>query len=225
MGKETSDGDGSVAPSLLEMFAGTDAGIELEAEVQDAFQAFGQAMVCGQLLEWATGLAAPSVTAPVDDDDAAAATVARGVARTFGDAIKKFESAVRASGTLTLPADLIARLDQARDARNALAHRWVWDGAMRAFAGEAQAVIAELEDLSAEFMGLVGELFEAVFLAAFEARGVEPVAFAMVQDAMAAALIARPEVAKGLTLPEDTGVLLERIVVVLMEETQEGEGG
>lgn len=222
---ETVDGDGAVAPSLLEMFAATDAGVELEAQVQDAFRAFGHAMVCGQLLEWATGLAAPSVTAPVDDDGAAAATVARGVARTFGDALKKFESAVRTSGTLTLPADLVARLGRARDARNALAHRWVWDGAMRAFAGEAQAVIAELEDLSAEFMGLVGELHEAVFLAAAEARGVDPDTLAEVRDVITAAVAARPEVAEGLTLPKDTEVLLERIAAVLLEETHEGQGG
>jgi hypothetical protein len=219
---ETVDGDGAVAPSLLEMFAGTDAGAELEAEVQDAFRAFGHAMVCGQLLEWATGLAAPSVTAPVDDDDAAAAAVAKGIKRPFIAAIDEFEAAVDAAGEVTLPPDLVERLHAARRARNALAHRWVWDGAMRAFAGEAPAVIADLEELAAEFMGLVGELFAAVFVAAIQARGVDPVLFAKAQDAVAAALLARPELAEGVTFPEDTEVLLLRIAAELGAENAEG---
>jgi hypothetical protein len=219
---ETVEDDSAVAPSLLQMFAATDAGVELEAEVRDAFRAFGHAMVCGQLLEWATGLAAPSVTAPIDDDDVAAAAVAKGVKRRFVAAIAEFEAAAEDAGEVTLPADLVERLHAARRARNALAHRWVWDGAMRAFAGEAQAVIAELAELSTEFMGLVGELFEAVFVAAFEARGVDLAQFAEVRDAITAAVIARPELNEGLTLPEDMGVLLERIAAMLEDENQQG---
>jgi hypothetical protein len=219
---ETVEGGGVVAPSLLEMFAATDAGVELEADVQDAFRAFGHAMVCGQLLEWATGLAAPSVTAPVDDDDVAAAAVAKGVKRRFVAAIDEFEAAVAAAGEVALPPGLVERLHVARRARNALAHRWVWDGAMRAFAGEAAAVIAELEELAAEFMGLVGELFDAVFVAAFEARGVDPVLFAKAQDVMAAALLTRPELAEGVTFPEDTEVLLTRIAAELADENPKG---
>jgi hypothetical protein len=219
---ETVEDDSAVTPSLLEMFAATDAGVELESEVQDAFRAFGHAMVCGQLLEWATGLAAPSVTAPLDDDDAAVAAVAKGIKRPFIAAIDEFEAAVAAAGEVALPPDLVERLHAARRARNALAHRWVWDGAMRAFAGEAQAVIAELEELAAEFMGLVGELFEAVFVAAFAARGVDPALVAEARDAITAAVIARPELADGLTLPEDTEVLLMRIAAALDDENQQG---
>jgi hypothetical protein len=221
VGDETVEDGGAAAPSLLGLFAATAAGVELEAEVQDALRAFGHAMVCGQLLEWATGLAAPSVTAPVDDDDVAAAAVAKGVKRRFVAAIDEFEAAVDAAGEVALPPGLVERLHAARNARNALAHRWVWDGAMRAFAGEAPAVIAELEELSAEFMALVGELFDAVFVAAFEARGVDPVVFAKVQDALAAALIARPELAEGLTFPEGIGDFVERMAAALADESPE----
>ena len=206
-------------PGPLSVFAGTGVGDALGEIALDVFAAFGQAMAHGQLLEWATGLVEPAATAPADDDEASSAAVAAGLGRSFFMVIRVLK-AMTADGALELPDGLAERLDDARQVRNHLAHRWVWDGGMRTVAGDGPAVIAELTAHAETFSGLIDELFAAVFATAITARGITLAEFSDAAAGLAAGLVARPDPAEGVSFPTETDVFASRIVDAAEEETE-----
>ena len=112
-------GDGSSETGPTDFFA-----IAFEQASEPALIAYVQAMMLGQLLETSVQLAGPAAELP-DDDETAKAALDTAFGRSWYDAIKHLAST---QSPADLPAELLERLDAARQVRNHLAHAWIWDG-------------------------------------------------------------------------------------------------
>ncbi|MBL8777065.1 MAG: hypothetical protein JNK12_14070 [Acidimicrobiales bacterium] len=140
---ETSESFDRLFP-LLAGIAASDLGQERQRDYERCMAAYGVAMTASQLLEFTVKLAAPSLTSPVDDEEAAQAQVQASLGKSFADAIKLLVVLLPHAG-LKLDADFGRQLHGVRTYRNGLAHDWLFEGPFRIMQGDGASVLRELE--------------------------------------------------------------------------------
>lgn len=206
--------DGSTSETLSDVFAllglvaDTPDGRERSADFTIAAEAYAFAMLAGQLFEFCCKLAAPALTAPLDDAEESSAVVDAGLSLGLFDAIKAL--AALAPGSVQLEPEFLAELHEARKRRNQLAHAWVWDGPLRVVAGEGDDVTAELRADADRFADLINELVARLLSSAVGARGIGVDELLTAADVVGVQAALNPDLSRGLRLPEDALELFQR---------------
>jgi hypothetical protein len=181
----------------------------LEADYQRLVITFGTAVLYGQLFEFFARMAAPALTAPVDDDAAARAAVADGLDRGLSVALQALRPAVE--GVVAVPEGLHDRLDDARERRNALAHGFALPFVLAVLTGDIEGLIETLDADTAAFQGVVSELSEIAFGHALGTRAIDSELF---EDAIVGLMLTatdHPDLLNGVERLQDFDKVLDRL--------------
>ncbi len=200
------------AEGVFERFGDDDTAARIIGNFERAAAAYGLAMMYGQALEFAVRLAAPALTAPVDDGAAARHQVEAGRRRRLNDAIHALRAVVPAD--FEMPDDLHVRLDAARQSRNELAHDFWISAVPRLLGTQVDDVLQELEAARRRFEGLLNDLVETVFRKVRQRRGIADDAWSGFLTASLAVLVFDDQM-DGLDLLEDGEEIISRMVRLL----------
>lgn len=181
----------------------------LEADFQRLVISFGTAVLYGQLFEFFARMAAPALTAPVDDDAAARAAVADGLDRGLSVALRALRPAVE--GVVAVPEGLHDRLDDARERRNALAHGFALPFVLAVLTRDVDGLIETLEADTAAFQSVVSELSEIAFGHALGTRDIDPELFEEVIVGVMLTATDHPDLLNGVERLQDFDRVLDRL--------------